>query len=1011
MSDLPRFTSSGPVPPGAPGDLSSSLRLKVNLGFALALVILCIIGGMAFWSTEHFARAARERKHNYELRIQLSDLLANLRDAEIGQKGYLLTGKKEYLEPFVAGSTAVARNLSALRKLTLQDQLEQPQLRMLEPLIQAKLSELSRTISLRREGRLPAALAIVESGQGQRLTDSIRQEIAAMSASATLQKDDWDARVGVTSRMALFTIGSVGVLAVLLVLGAGMAVNRGITRRSQAVASMQESESRLFQVLEALPVAVFVGDATGRPYYANQASGQILGKGIVSVAPGQLGEVYQAYQAGTNQLYPNERLPLMRALAGERAYITDVEIHQPNRVVPVECWSAPVFDAAGRVVWAIVAFSDATERKKGEAELRSSEERARLIVDAAYDAYVAVDSDSVITAWNRQAEATFGWSREEAIGKSLLETIIPPQHREAHRRGLAHFLATGEGPVLNQRIEITALRRSGEEFPVELAIWPLRLGDRHYFSAFLHDITERKRAEVELRQAKEAAETANYAKSDFLAKMSHELRTPLNSIIGFSEMLQDKSFGALNEKQHRYVSNVLTSGRSLLQLINDILDLSKVESGHMDLALSEFDVRTALAEVRTIVGTLVNKKHLGLEVEAEGGLPTLEADQGKVKQVLYNLLSNAIKFTPEGGNIRVTARRASEIEARENGEWIEIAVADTGIGLRPEDKQRIFGEFEQVDASYTRDQEGTGLGLALSRKLVELHGGWIWVESEPGAGSIFRFVLPFAQRAGTREGEAVDGQHKSSKGGPLILVVEDDQLTRELLEHQLADAGYRVAHATTGEQAVALAKELRPAGITLDILLPDGDGLGVLAQLKSLPETRDIPVIVVSITEHQELGVSLGAMDWVVKPLNRSDFLAAVRRVFARTGSKGAARVLVVDDEPPAVELLTDMLGSQGYRVLSASDGRRGIEVARAERPDLIVLDLLMPGATGFEVVRELRMHPESREIPILIFTVKDLSSEERERLRGSVQAIVTKGATGDLLRELARVRPAHPEK
>ena len=220
-----------------------------------------------------------------------------------------------------------------------------------------------------------------------------------------------------------------------------------------------------------------------------------------------------------------------------------------------------------------------------------------------------------------------------------------------------------------------------------------------------------------------------------------------------------------------------------------------------------------------------------------------------------------------------------------------------------------------------------------------------------------------------------------------------------------------MAHAATGDQAVVLAKELRPAGITLDILLPDGDGLDVLARLKSLPETRDIPVIVVSITEHQELGLSLGAMDWVVKPLNRSDFLAAVRRVFARTGGKAAATVLVVDDEPPTVELLTDMLGSQGYRVLSASDGRRGIEVARAERPDLIVLDLLMPEATGFEVVRELRMHPESREIPILIFTVKDLSPEERERLRGCVQAIVTKGATGDLLRELARVRPVHPEK
>lgn len=855
-----------------------SLRLKVNLGLAGALAILGVVGGMAFWSSQRFADAARERKYSYDLRVQLSSLLGDLRDAETGQRGYLLTGNQDFLEPFVSGSTSVSRTLEGLLRSTQRDPIERRKIQSLEPLIQAKLALLSRTIALRREGRSQTATAIVTGGEGKRLMDSVRHVVAAMDAGITARTDKWDARMTATSQMALLTIGGVSGLALVLVLAAGLLINRGIVRRGQAAAALRESESRLFQVLEALPVAVFVGDATGKPYYANQASRQILGKGIVPATPGELAEVYQAYQEGSNQLYPTQRLPLVRALAGERAYVTDLEIHQPNRVIPVECWSAPVYDVAGRVVWAIVAFSD---------------------------------------------------------------------------------------------------------------------------------ITVRKQAEEELRQAKAAAEAANHAKSDFLAKMSHELRTPLNSIIGFSEMLLEQTFGQLNDKQQRYVTNVLTSGRNLLHLINDILDLSKVEAGHMELALSEIDVGVALSEVQTIVGTLVHKKQLSLELEVEEGLPALRADPGKLKQVLYNLLSNAIKFTPEHGSIRVRAGRAPGIELREGGQWIEISVADTGIGLRPEDRERIFGEFEQVDSSYTRDQEGTGLGLSLSRKLVELHGGWIWVESELGKGSIFRFALPITRPADSQAAEPAGISGEPSQA-PLILVVEDDRQTTELLAHQLNGAGYRVARATTGEQAVALAKELQPAGITLDILLPDGDGLNVLAQLKSLPETREIPVIVVSITEHQELGVSLGALDWLLKPVHRGDFLAAVRKAFVRDDGNRVATVLVVDDEPPTVELLTDMLSSQGYRVLSAPDGRQGLELARAERPDLIVLDLLMPEATGFEVVRELRMHPESREIPILIFTVKDLSPEERERLRGSVQAIVTKGATGDLLRELATIRRSH---
>jgi PAS domain S-box-containing protein len=522
------------------------------------------------------------------------------------------------------------------------------------------------------------------------------------------------------------------------------------------------------------------------------------------------------------------------------------------------------------------------------------------------------------------------------------------------------------------------------------------------------DITERRMV-AEQRQAREAAEEANRAKSNFLASMSHELRTPLNAIIGFSELLENHTFGDLNERQQRYVANVLTSGRHLLQLINDILDLSKVEAGHMELALSEFDVRTTLGEVRTIVGTLAMKKHLSLDLEVEDSISTLTADQSKVKQVLYNLLSNAIKFTPDHGSVRVTVRLAPEVGLRKGGEWIEVAVADTGIGLKSEDHDRIFETFEQVDSAYARQQQGTGLGLALSRRFVELHGGRIWVESEAGKGSIFRFVLPLVAGAVTAEPSTgiVGATSADQKSRPLVLVVEDDKQAGKLLAHDLVQAGYRVAHATTGKQAVALAQELRPSAITLDVLLPDHDGLKVLAQLKAIPETRTIPVVVVSLTEGRELGFSLGAVDWLVKPANPINFLAAVRKAIAGTDSAEAQTVLVVDDEPPIVELLTDMLRTQGLRVLAAYDGRQGIALARAERPNLIVLDLIMPGLTGFDVVQELRVHPETREIPILIFTVKDLTAAEREQLRGSVQAVVTKGAAGMLLQELARVQAA----
>jgi signal transduction histidine kinase len=555
------------------------------------------------------------------------------------------------------------------------------------------------------------------------------------------------------------------------------------------------------------------------------------------------------------------------------------------------------------------------------------------------------------------------------------------------------------------------------------------------------ELAERHKVEANLRVAKQAAEASDKAKSEFLSTMSHELRTPMNAIIGFSEVLSDEIFGELNAKQKRYVGNILESGKHLLQLINDILDLSKVEAGRMELKLSEFDLTTAVHDVENIVKVLVNRKRIALSIDVETdpdgsgqALPPITADEPKFKQILYNLLSNAIKYTPDGGRVTVTAKqipfdsppvnRASETLLKGEGSGvppleeevkgvstsaIEIAIADTGIGIKKEDQQQIFAVFEQLDQSYARQQEGTGLGLTLTQKLIELHNGKIWVESEgEGKGSTFTFVIPLVAKPSDGWTEAAEATAPSATAldakKPLILVVEDDSKARELLTTYLDEVGYAVAHAFDGVQGIEMAPKLKPAAILLDILLPKKGGLDVLAELKSTPETQDIPVVVVSVTEDQQLGFSLGAVEWFVKPVDKAQLIAALHRAGA-TADAEAMAVLVVDDQPQVVELLTDILQSEGHAVLQAYGGRQGISLALAKRPNLIILDLMMPEVTGFDVVEQLRACPETREIPIMIYTAKDITDADIQQLNSKVQALTKKPLSkADFLRELEQV-------
>ena len=515
-------------------------------------------------------------------------------------------------------------------------------------------------------------------------------------------------------------------------------------------------------------------------------------------------------------------------------------------------------------------------------------------------------------------------------------------------------------------------------------------------SAFVTAL-DRRHLITQLEQSNAALEDANRHKSVFLANMSHELRTPLNAIIGFSELLTDAQNGQFDEAtRKRFLSQILTSGRHLLGLINDILDLSKVEAGQMELRLQTLSVADSVDQVVKTVEPLVAKKSISLTSTVAGAGDML-ADAGKVKQMLLNLVSNAIKFTPEGGSVTIGAVRIKET--------IEISVTDTGIGISESDLKSIFREFHQVDFGPGRKHEGTGLGLALTKRFALLHGGDVRAASRLNKGSVFTLSLPV--RAGVPPATETMAAAAKNGSGPIVLVVEDDPAAAELLTRQLSAAGYRTEVARTGNEALARARELQPAAITLDIILPEVDGWEIMTRLKSDATTSGIPIVVVSVVDNPELGLALGAIDYFVKPVDTGALIKRLNRFdFMRHSGKNEVRVLVVDDDAANRIWLTQALEPAGFTVFEASGGREAIELAKEKRPDCVVLDLMMPEVTGFDVVEELRADERTRETPIMVVTAMTLTDADKRLLNGRVSQILTRGnvATTDIVGLLKRV-------
>jgi len=845
-----------------------------------------------------------------------------------------------------------------------------------------------------------------------------------------------------TETDSLMLIGSyIGILAVTNMLLAAAAAERRAAERA-----VSESEKRFRAVVEDQTDLICRFKPDGLLTFVNDASCRFHGKRREELVGTNFFQTLSEEDAAIPLSYINSLPP------DEPVVSFDHRLHGPDKV---EVWHQyrvrRLFQEKGGTREFQAVIQDITQRKQSEEALRASEEKYRSLIDRIPDVVWTADANRDLIYVSGNAVKVLGYSSEELLGGQLWLDRIHPE--DAARVGQAYQKLFSEGEKFD--VEYRICQKDGGWIWLHNRALATRPGQGIMCAdGIFKDITQRRLSEAAIQQTKDAAEAANLAKSQFLANMSHELRTPLNAIIGFSEILSDKTFGDLNDRQLKYSNNILNSGRHLLQLINDILDLAKVEAGRVELMRNTFGVAKALSEVQAIIKTLANKKHITLEFDLAPDLPALFADEAKFKQVMYNLLSNAIKFTPEGGKVLVTAGVQN---ATGSGSFLQIAVADTGIGINKKDQERVFNEFEQVDSSYGRQQQGTGLGLALTKRLIEMHGGRIWVESEgvEGKGSTFTFLIPIpkAEAAPTQLTDQPDARDDTIR--PLVLVVTNDDAHQQLVASCLTGAGYDVAVVSEEPAMVAALKARRPYAVAIDrkmggtgqprelapaasptdagMIVSRGqpreiapaalptDASMVISRGQSPEQSKSdfsdtlirhkchpripaaIPQLIFEDDGNSRLSFNLLSRDGAVSGRTSSRLMDAIRQSGKTTG-KELKTVLVIDDEPAILELLTKTLLQKGFRVLRTADGRTGVEFATKHLPDVIILDFTLPQFSGTQIVEQLRAHPRTKNIPILINTGTVLNEEERQRLAGHVQSITSKTERENLLSELERL-------
>ncbi|HYR91714.1 MAG TPA: response regulator [Terriglobia bacterium] len=722
------------------------------------------------------------------------------------------------------------------------------------------------------------------------------------------------------------------------------------------------------------------------------------------------------WQKAVSALVMGAAIPVMHYTGMAAASFTPSTVPQDiSSAVSISSLGVAGITVVTFMVLGLVLLTSLADRRFSvqASELESSEQSYRRIIEAALDAFVGMDSNGLIMDWNPQAEGIFGWSSLEAIGQDLAQTIIPDRYRNAHRKGLRQFLASGEGRMLNRRTEVTGLHRDGHEFPIELTISAIRRGDSHRFAAFIRDVTDQKRIEHEREKAKEAAEAANRAKSEFLANMSHEIRTPLNGVLGMTDLALETE---LTAEQREYLETVKLSADSLLSVINDILDFSKIEAGKVDFDLDDFNLRDTLEATLKTVALRADEKGLELLCEMAPDVPEmLRGDCSRLRQVVLNLVGNAIKFTDEG-----EVALSVQVQSRNDDNLIlQFTVSDTGIGIPLEKQKLIFQPFSQADTSTTRKYGGTGLGLTISIRLVEMMGGTMWVESEVGAGSRFHFTAPLERSK--RQIETATIARPEILRNVKVLVVDDNRTNRRILEGMLNRWHMDVTAADDVEEALeqlssARNKEEPYALILADMHLPNVDGFAFIERIRQRAELTS--AIIMMLTSAGHLGDAercrkLGVAAYLLKPIRQSELREAIAQALGAKSEDSSTplvtrnslqetsesptllSVLVAEDNPVNQRLTTRLLEKRGHRVVLTTNGREALEALEKDSFDLVLMDVQMPEMDGFEATAALREREKKEGAgthqPVIALTAHAMKGDEERCLAAGMDGYLAK--------------------